>query len=352
MDFLEESFLQDAGWDIQSSYANVVLSSQNILDFAIPSGSALHISSQPSPFTFTGYTLKNLGHLRGSVAYLYASRPFLAENSSAIPLSQLVECYRKQSPDNVREAVGGTLLYGRMFMPSQSLEAMAIFRRPGGQLLSKWICDPRLKQPVVLTSALQLGGPNSTREWIWSTHENLIGFRTLANVASWDRDGEPSVQSTLATGMEVFYAVNKKSPGLSGALRYSTQSRYTGTPLTLTAVTNPLMGSLSVAYALKPTPLSAFATRYDFNLYSYHSDLSIGCELWRTQPISGEAAFTDNPNRGPISVFKASTSLASQTAKLLWEGTYRGFLVSSGVQFCYGNRAIPAEMGIEFVYSS
>lgn len=43
---------------------------------------------------------------------------------------------------------------------------------------------------------------------------------------------------------------------------------------------NPLMGQISSMYSLS-TKRASFGSRFDFNVYSYESDLSIGCEIWK-----------------------------------------------------------------------
>lgn len=365
MDYLEELFLSYVGWNIEDSYANVILSSKSILDFDVPRGASLHVSSQTSDNSFTDYTLSNFGALNGSVAYLYSSCPKLAEPSWKIPLQKLVQCYRQYpltvpTSRNQPRSGNGSFLYGRMYLPGQQLEA--IYMQSLGrsaQLVAKWVVDQRLASPLVLTVNLHSASKNWTREFLYSTQENLIGFRCLTNLGNWT---DPEGQSRLDTGMEMFYAANKKSPGISAGVRYFTHSRYSAVPLTLTLVSNPLMGSVSAAYSLKPTPLSALSTRFDFNLYSYMSDLTIGCELWRNTPISLQSEYytekeqkkktPSNRREGPVSVIKASTSLASQSAQIMWEGSLRDFLVSTGVRFCYGDRAAPVMFGMEFVYSS
>jgi distribution and morphology protein 10 len=184
-------------------------------------------------------------------------------------------------------------------------------------------------------------------EFIYSTHESLLGLRSLFNIGFDPK--KKSGSSRLSMGFEVYYGIASKSPGLSTALRYTTQSAYTGTPLTMTLISNPLMGHISASYALRTTAASSFASRFDFNVYSYLSDLSIGCEIWRT-PRNNNLDGSDEYS----SVFKASTSLGTQTLKLLWEGRYRDFLISSGVGLCkeHSSRDLDATFGIELQYSS
>lgn len=351
MDYVEQQFLESCGWGRHESYANVNLSSQNILDFKVPFGAWLQLNSQPSKVTLNNCTFSGLGSIQGSISYLYTPIPIDIIPSVKAPLDLLSEHFFKVEspplPTTLKEKQN--LLYGRMFMPAQAVEAMAIHRLgPSTQLVSKWVCDPRLPKPFVLTSTWQRRSPNHTTELIWSSHENLLGVQALYNVASWT-DITASFQSKLAMGFELFYAASKKAPGLSLASRYSTYSKYTATPLTLTTVLNPLMGNISVAYALKPTQHSALSSRFDFNLYSYVSDLTVGGELWRTEPISAAADQPKLKNK-VMSVFKASTSLATQTLKVLFETSYKDFMISLGAIACYSDRSTPIHYGIELIY--
>ena len=50
-----------------------------------------------------------------------------------------------------------------------------------------------------------------------------------------------------------------------------------------TLVVNPIMGHLSTSYATSLSPVVSVSTRYDFNIYSYNSDISVGIEF---SPIS------------------------------------------------------------------
>jgi len=50
------------------------------------------------------------------------------------------------------------------------------------------------------------------------------------------------------------------------------------------------MGHLSTTYAIKAGPNAAFCSRFDFNMYSYESDLVVGCELWQRKPTTSDTA--------------------------------------------------------------
>lgn len=137
---------------------------------------------------------------------------------------------------------------------------------------------------------------------------------------------------------------------MSTALRYTAQSAYTGTPLTMTLMCNPLMGHISAMYSLTAGE-SSFGSRFEFNAYSYQSDLSVGCELWRSQVKNDSQISTD---RAPVfSAFKASSSLHGRSLNLLWEGRFKELLVSAGFGLSFASRTPEcSQIGISFQYSS
>lgn len=215
------------------------------------------------------------------------------------------------------------------------------------QLLLTCVSDSAVKYGGALTANYQRDSGNWCQEFIFSTYEALLGYRgmyslSFAEIRSASRAAVP-VPSKLSLGFEVFYGVANKSPGFSTALRYVTQSTYTGSPLTLTLMSNPLMGHLSATYAVQTATKASFASRFDFNLFSYDSDFSLGCELWRNADSA----------TSPPSVIKSSLSLGSQRVNLLWESKFKDFLASAGVSLSFAERTPKAtSFGIEIQYSS
>lgn len=61
-------------------------------------------------------------------------------------------------------------------------------------------------------------------------------------------------------------------------------------PTTITALFNPMMGHVSAAYAAKVSRDLSLCSRFDFNVYSYDSEWTMGAEWWMrralSQPIS------------------------------------------------------------------
>lgn len=355
MDYIQQQFYYATDWNNENSYSRITETTKNLIDFPIPNGVSLNVSSQSSDNSCTSYRLSNLGLVNGSIAYLYSSADLKGVKSSKdITLQQAVAGYKLLNPlrDPSNELFAqrwlagsridskDTLLYGRIFLPGNSLEAMWIKRLSYfSQLLVTCVSDSKLKNNGALTLTYQRDTGRFNHEFIYSTHEALLGMRSLYNL------GESS-KSRLSMGTELYYGVLNKAPGLSMALRYTTQSTYTGTPLTMTLMCNPLMGHFSATYALRTTQVSSFASRFDFNVYSYLSDLTIGCEIWRKKksaPI-GDDEYS--------SVIKASGSVTNQRFRVALETRYKDFLVSTGLGLSKNANRFDSILGIELQYSS
>jgi distribution and morphology protein 10 len=95
----------------------------------------------------------------------------------------------------------------------------------------------------------------------------------------------------------------------SGIPPLASKSPYlSGPPTTMTAVFNPMMGHLSGAYASRVARNLTLGSRFDFNIYSYESEWTMGLEWWlrrsNPSPTELDANSTSNPNReilNPIS---------------------------------------------------
>lgn len=244
-----------------------------------------------------------------------------------------------------------SVLYGRFSFPGNVLEAMYIRRMsPATQLLVKCVSDPKLVGGGAMTFTCQRDMGRHSQEYLYSTYESLLGFRGLYNINLDDRLFDSQNPSRLSMGMEAYFGLLNKSPGLSTAIRYTTQSAYTGTPLTLTVLSNPLMGHISATYAVRTTALSSFASRFDFNVYSYTSDLSLGCEIWRK---SGYTYDESQHKNGYDNAIKIGARLQSKTLKIAWEGKFGSFLVNAGAGLDFAGPQPKANcVGVEFQFSS
>jgi distribution and morphology protein 10 len=268
-----------------------------ILDFQIPQGLCIDVSSRASSNFSTSYSLGSEGYVHGSFAYLFSSLPLYGLDGSAdVNLRDIVQGYVQiqelRTPRHSRWALQNatrreSILYGRMFLPASSIEALYMRRlNVSQQLKLSFVSDERLKNQGTILAQLQSDVGKYSTEVLFSTDEALIGLRGLYNFGPDPRRPLlPPVgkekYGRLSAGAEVYYGVLNKSGGMSTGIRFSTLPAHTGTPLTMTLTVNPLIGSLSSTYAVRAGKALTFCSRLGFNVYSYESDLAMGFELWR-----------------------------------------------------------------------
>jgi distribution and morphology protein 10 len=198
---------------------------------------------------------------------------------------------------------------------------------------------------------LQINLQNDTGRWFteysYSVDDGLLGFRVLHNLGQIGRHNEAlnsdatseerkkeervdeestlesvvggGLQGRFSVGAELFFSPLEKSAGLSTGVRFTTlpenvpslassltsqasptsllmhdlQHQPSQPPTTITATLNPMMGHLSTAYAARMTRDIVACSRFDFNVYSYDSDLTLGAEYW----IHSKAASTSYPRQ-------------------------------------------------------
>lgn len=432
MEYLQTCFYKTTKWDEDNIFSNITATSQALLDFGVPNGCKLDISSKASDYLASSFTLSNYNSVNGSLAYLYSSIPLRnTMGTRDISLQDAISSFRIIEPKvsipkrpyaaNYEKSL---LLYGRMYFPGAALEAMYIKRLSQQmQLLIKCISNPAIDKNSTMIVYLQKNTPKFLREFIYSTNEALFGFRFLYNFGEGVNLPKTSARivskfnnSVFSFGSEIWYAALSMSPALSTAFRYSTRSTSTGKPLTMTVACNPILGHISSDYTVKTSVSSTFCSRYDFNFFSYDSDLSLGFEIfnfakngphlfnslptedsfnrkdketledrnlssekWRSRSPgrlntsyskhemekiapqessshrmylkelelqhhlsspqesvkdhSAVTAFKNLVNESNFSsVFKCSASLGNKVVRLLWEGRWKEFLVSTGVK--------------------
>ncbi|GAA5950970.1 hypothetical protein JCM3765_004644 [Sporobolomyces pararoseus] len=181
-----------------------------------------------------------------------------------------------------------------------------------------------------------------------------------------DEEGETStgLKGRWSAGGEVYFSAQERSAGLSTGLRFSTIPESAGgpsqPPTTVTATLNPIMGQLSTAYSVQTSRDSSLASRFDFNMYSYDADLTVGGEWFQRKNRKGKGkaetidaqssdetfdAFgrgTESGSTGILrrknndaedeitAVLKVRASTNSDVA-MTWEGRLGDFLVSLGL---------------------
>lgn len=382
----------------------------DLLDFDCPNGLRFHVSSLSSPNFATSYTLGSIGLVDGSLSYLYSSLPLsnIPSKSNAIDLRKLVAGYRQlqdlRQPDepwwweiwhqgkrvDKREA----LLYGRLYLPRSTLEALYLRRlSPKTQLKVSCVSDSRLPNGGTILAHLQHDAAKHNTEYIYSTDSALLGVRGLYNFGPEPQAHsyrEPSPDPVISTaneaaalsvaqplaqphgrfsaGGEIYYGLLNKSGGISTGLRFATLPSHTGFPYTMTLTLNPLMGNLSSTYSVLASPFLALSSRFDFNVYSYESDLHVGAELWRRKaPLVSDNLDWARLKMGQKVLDDSSTKLANDDMSgclkarvdqrgglgVLWEGRVKELLYSCGVTM---DLKSPENMirgfGVEMQYSS
>lgn len=300
MEYLQKCFYKTTNWNEDNIFSNITATSQAILDFSIPNGLKIDSSSKSSDYLASSFTLSNFHQINGSLAYFYTLTPLAnTMGSKDISLQDAIAGFRIIEPtmtsnkqqrqlDTKRHAkTKPLLLYGRMYFPGSALEAMIIKRiSENTQLLIKCVSHPQMEKNGTVIVYLQNNTAKYLREVIYSTNESLIGVRCLYN---WGTTFSKSINphlvpkfenSVVSLGTELWFAARSMSPGLSSALRYSTRSTSTGKPLTMTLAVNPILGHISLTYTVKTSVASTFCSKYDFNFFSYASNLSLGFELY------------------------------------------------------------------------
>ncbi|KAG8740921.1 Mitochondrial distribution and morphology protein 10 [Ceratobasidium sp. 428] len=334
------------------------------------------------------------------------------------------------------------LLYGRYYIPSSRLDALYSVRlTPTLQALVAAVSNTRARfsssttpSPPVSPGNILFSLQHDTGRWCseysWSADDGMWGVRVLHNfgrlaneaidaerVARKERERrkvrvdeeekmEGGLKGRLSAGAELYFSLKEKSAGVSTGIRFTTlpdasppsaspgsastdsaATPHPQTPTTLTATFNPMMGHMSAAYAARASRDLALCSRFDFNIYSYESEWTLGAEWWlrRAPPglrriLKGEDNKSgenedpvildeiappgqDTPSPFPTrsisslggdvtGVVKARISTSSDVS-LMWEGRVRNMLVSLGVVSDLSNRSKPIRsIGLELAYFS
>jgi distribution and morphology protein 10 len=129
------------------------------------------------------------------------------------------------------------------------------------------------------------------------------------------------------------------------------------------------MGNISTTYAVKAGPNLSLCSKFDFNVYSYESDVVMGCELWRMRtreekkPERSMAAKLEwrldppepKKEKEPQDVAGVLKARMDQNGRigLLWEGRVKEILFSLGSEIDVKRKDQPFRaVGLELQYSS
>lgn len=367
MDLIQQYFYLSTGWHWDNTYEHILATPRNLLHFPIPNGVKIIVSNRNTEYNYSSINISQVDALEGSLLYLSSSAILdkYYKPSKSLPIQDVLQGYRDILPtyktDDSLKKKNSYLLYGKIYFPSQFLEGMLIKRfSPNYQLIVKFVNTPKLNkltQPTsIFTFYLQRQTENSAHDFIYSTREDLFGFRCLyhfdmmsANsqispinkaLSSKFRSNSIKHPSKLSAGCELWYAAGNVSPGVSIAARYTTyidSMRYLMDgvpiytagiidsdmhpylygqnlirsipyaisnihPLTFTIAANPLLGTFESTYAIRSDvhfkddarhndPDISYtgkmgivlSSKYQFNMYSYDSDLVLGAQFLRSK---------------------------------------------------------------------
>ncbi|KAG4301991.1 hypothetical protein PCANB_001998 [Pneumocystis canis] len=376
MEYMIRLFYENTKWNKDNLYSFLCESSKNILDFYVPKGFKLNISSSPSENFALSYQLSLSPILNGSIAYLVSSNTFNGlKNSYNIPIDKMTETYcqiqefkdiKKDKNNLFSLKYNNFLFYGKMYLPELLLEALYTKRISfTKQFILLYFNDPKKTNGSSLAVQFQHNLGKWSSEYTYNTDNSIFGLRGLWNFGDVPKklsiDGKQnedffsmSNNGQLSIGTELYYGILHKTGGLSVGLRFTTLPSYLKNPLTMTLTLNPIVGLISAAYAIKAEDLS-LSSRFNFNMFSYESNLDIGFELWRRSKLP-ESSISEIPLfSGPFvfirpktNVIKLSTG-SKKNLKILWECRYKSFLCSFGAVFDLNSPlSLLKSFGLEF----
>lgn len=110
------------------------------------------------------------------------------------------------------------------------------------------------------------------------------------------------LKGRFSVGGELYFSAQRKSAGVSTGIRFCTipdppGAALTQQPTVINATLNPIMGQISTSYGTKIGPNLALATRFDFNLFSFDSDITFGLEwLQKRRPKNSRQMVPTQPS--------------------------------------------------------
>ncbi|KAJ3133541.1 hypothetical protein HK100_004298 [Physocladia obscura] len=198
-----------------------------------------------------------------------------------------------------------SIIYGRLF-EDYRLEALVSQKVGRNHMvivsgISSW--------DDVTNSHLEAQYIHRKKDWCadvtYSSTDNVIGTSCLVRVP----------YNNWSAGAEVIYTASENSGGISfGAKWVKVHER--GISSILTFLSNPMMGHWNTTYTATIRPNFVMATSYDFNTYSYNSDIAVGVAY--------------SPTESNSRLLKCRFSM-TQGIALLLEGQFRRALVGLGV---------------------
>ncbi|KAF7301448.1 Mitochondrial distribution and morphology protein 10 [Mycena indigotica] len=387
--YILRSYYKATGWNEDNLYANITRSSNAILDFTVPRGLHLSVSKSPNSLFKTTYSMNAMPSLNGSIGYIFTSCELDIKSSGNARFKDMLERFRvydqpRRPEPKEEEFFNGErvdkrdyLLYGRFYLPTGRLDALYSTQVAvrGGNASN-------------LIFNLQHDVGKWCTEYTWSADDGVPAVD--ASSAEQEKVRSPGMKRVdeedpiegglkgrVSAGAEVYFSAKERSAGISTGFRFTTFPDATPPsfqapgsassplgakgppsqpPTTITALFNPMLGHISSAYSARVSRDLSMSSRFDFNVYSYESEWTLGTEWWMRSSDESEDP-SANPRasspKGEIrGVVKARASTKNDVS-LMWEGRIRNMLVSLGVVSDFSSRTKPIKaIGLELSYFS
>ncbi|EXJ65985.1 uncharacterized protein A1O5_10962 [Cladophialophora psammophila CBS 110553] len=330
MDYIAHAFGTATDWNPDNSYSSLTATSDALLSFYTPSTLSLHVSSLSTPNFASSYTLSTLGHIDGSISYLYSSIPLghVPSEAPSIPLKYLAPGYRdirlplaftpnkKKDLSNILSKDGRKpiLLRATLELPPPSVLSALYARRISPEtLLSVSIYSKSVSPPVTnsgpppasVLAHIQHDAGQYSIEGLGSTDNGILGVRGLWNFGLSPPKTSTDISSTADLPPQSLGAPESLTEIHSPRLGFPPQAD------TLTAYQNRL-GS-------KPSLLSAGAEFY-YSPFSHVIGLSTGLRfttltphITRSEQPSPPPRLNPLPNKPLAGTSAALLSTASHT---------------------------------------
>ncbi|TFK76107.1 mitochondrial distribution and morphology protein 10 [Pluteus cervinus] len=313
------------------------------------------------------------------------------------------------------------LMYGRLYLPTGRLDALYSTRLSATiQGLVAVISDPpTTREPYTrrgntsnMMFHLQHDAGKWCTEYTYSMEDGMLGFRFLHNFGRLGVHSEPvedpekatpqtkgavkrvdeedaiegGLRGRVSVGAELYFSALERSAGMSTGIRFTTlpdatppsfqlpnsssspfisssSSGPSQPPTTITALFNPMLGHMSGAYTARVSRDLSLSSRFDFNVYSFESEWTMGAEWWlrrsnsqrqseRTDSVSVDYPPILDTREDVNGVVKTRASSTGDVA-LMWEGRVKNMLISLGIVSDFASRSKPIKsVGLELSYFS
>ncbi|KAI9356553.1 hypothetical protein DFJ73DRAFT_823145 [Zopfochytrium polystomum] len=292
-EFLEQTlrkYYELIGWNEEAvSYSNLCHWSKAILEFDSPNGLLLSVGKSVSPILKSSYSL-GIPDNRTAAGFLVVSSPLALPKP--FPLHDEDQTYNPTTEKDVSSDADLVLLgedpndlfwkrLGLLYKPRFMTNYLLYGRLFHNLRLEGLYCQSITKKDMIVMSGMnswykddaQIAAQytHKAKNWCietsYSSDAHVLGVNSLLRIPD----------TNWYVGGEVCYTAKERSGGLSVGAKYD--KWYTDRVHSIvTLLANPMMGHVSASFTSTVFPDLVMSTAYDFNTYSYESDLSLGLE--------------------------------------------------------------------------